>query len=72
MSGYNFEKLIERYSEGRKICNCKQAYYTNNGHARINGVDVYDYPVCDHGCSSNQIRAKEYIADRVVEEFGIK
>lgn len=67
----NFEKLIVRYAGDKKICNCGQAYLTNCGNARVNGKDVFDYPVCKYGCSTNQIMAKEYIADRVVDELNI-
>lgn len=65
----NFEKLIERYADGRQICNCRNAYYENCGHAIKGDKEVFDYPACNHGCSANQISAKEYIADRVVQDL---
>lgn len=69
MARSNFEKLIERYADGREICNCRDAYYTNCGHARVNGREIFNHPTCQHGCSAAQINAKEYIADRVMAEL---
>jgi hypothetical protein len=67
----NFERLIVRYAGDKKICNCKQAYLTNCGHAIAGGKEVFDSPTCQYGCSSNQITAKNYIADMVVSELKI-
>ena len=71
----NFKKLIIKYAEGRSICNCGEAYLANCGEASIldeNGdwKKVKDYPVCQYGCSANQIIAKEYIAKRVLADLG--
>lgn len=68
----NFEKLIEYYADGRQVCNCRNAYYKNCGHGIDGGVERHDLPTCEHGCSANQIRAKEYIADRVVADLTIQ
>ena len=67
----NYEKLVERYADGKQLCNCRQAYYTNCGHGYKDGIDRTDLPTCQHGCSSNQITATEYIADKICEEFKI-
>lgn len=73
MSRIDFEQLVERYADGRPICNCRQAYYTPCGE----GIDAVgnkrtDLPACAGGCSANKIGAKEYIAARVVAEFNLK
>lgn len=59
MSDENYMVLVERYADGRKLCNCREAYQGKAGG-------------CDYGCSANQIFAKYEIADRVVAEFGIE
>lgn len=64
----NFEKLIERFAEGRQICNCRKAYYTPCGHGiDRDGSYSTTMNVCKHGCSSAQIEATEYIAKKVIE-----
>ena len=67
-------KLIERYADGRKPCNCGQAYYTNCGTAHIFGPSggvkvIHDNPICKDGCSANMIRAKFEIAKRIYKEL---
>lgn len=69
-----FERLVARYANGRALCNCNQAYYTNSGRGWIpdgkgNWEERNDCPDCQHGCSSNQIRTKLEIAERVEKEF---
>lgn len=53
-----FRRLIVKYADGRVLCNCREAYRDAEGH-------------CAHGCSSNQIRAKEYIAERAEKEIAV-
>lgn len=73
MSENNFKALVQRYANGKALCNCQEAYYTNCGHGSksINGkwVDFTDLPCCESGCSSNKISAKYYIAEKITEEF---
>lgn len=70
-----FQKLIKRYAKGRQICNCGNAYYKNCGHGSSfdsklgRWIDRDDMPTCEHGCSANQISAKEYVAEEVLKEF---
>lgn len=70
----NFEKLIIKYAGRKKICNCGEAYLTNCGIAWIpdgkgDWKKVTNHPVCNYGCSANQIIAKEYIAMRVRKDL---
>jgi len=65
-----FKRLIKRYADGRPICNCGDAYYSPCG----DGVDGQgtrrtDMLVCQNGCSTNLIVAKEYVAEMVEKEF---
>ena len=62
-------KLIERYADGRKPCNCGQAYYTNCGTARIGDRVIHDNPICKYGCDANILDAKFEIAKRIYDEF---
>lgn len=52
-----WKKLIERYAGNRKICNCGEAYYAEDG----------DY--CPNGCSAAQLEAREFIAKCVLKEL---
>lgn len=56
-------QIIAANAEGRKVCNCGDAYYSPCGE----GIDRQgrhrtDIDACDGGCSSNQIKAKHEIA----------
>lgn len=59
MSDISYKLLIERYADGRRICNCGSAYKDGSG-------------ACRYGCSANQISAKHYIADRAAREIGVQ
>jgi hypothetical protein len=66
----NWKKLIEKYADGRPICNCRCAYYSPTGRG-IDGVGIWrtDMLVCEHGCSANQITARDEIAGRVIADL---
>jgi len=68
-----FKRLIKRYAGKKQICNCGEAYYENCGVGSVveNGKRVQrsDLPTCRYGCSANIIRAKEYVAKKVLEEL---
>ena len=68
-NGDAFRTLLERYADGRSLCNCGLAYYTNCGHAWIGNRKVTDRPTCKHGCSANQIMAKYYVASRALADL---
>ena len=57
-----WEKLIEIYADGRKICNCGKAYYSEDKNHNL---------FCAYGCSANCEFAKEDIAKRVLSDLGI-
>lgn len=65
----SFEKLIKRYAGSKAICNCKRAYYKNCGKGYSNGEYRTNLPICRHGCSANQISAKEYVATMALREL---
>lgn len=66
-----YKQLIEYFAKGREVCNCGEAYLSNTGEAIINGERVYDYPICQHGCSSNQISAKREIGRKCIALLNI-
>lgn len=72
MSEQYFRVLVDRYADGRTVCNCGCAYYSYTGVGRRGGKDVTDLPCCESGCSANQYRARDEIARRVIEEFNLK
>jgi hypothetical protein len=69
MSRDDFKSLIERYADGRNVCNCGEAYYSPCGRGIVNGEFRNDLPACAHGCSANLICAKHEIASKVVAEL---
>ena len=64
-----WEELVARYADGRAICNCGRAYYTEGGEVYRNGKIYHDGLYCEYGCSANQYGAKEGIAKKVLEEL---
>lgn len=72
----DWEKLIERYAEGKTVCNCRQAYYKPCGEGLIvvsgQMVRKTDMLVCEHGCGATQINAREYVAKRVLADLDQK
>ena len=65
-----WKDLVQRYADGRHVCNCGDAYYTPCGVGLLNdGTAVTDALVCRYGCSANQLDAKKDIARRVLEDF---
>ena len=65
-----WEKLIERYANGRPICNCGCAYYTKCG----SGIDETgkrrtDMLACENGCQGNQYAVRYEIARKVLAEL---
>lgn len=56
MSRHHWQELVKRYADGRKICNCGDAYADSQG-------------MCQYGCSSNLISAKHEIAEKVLREL---
>jgi hypothetical protein len=68
MSREPWQKLVVKYADGRPICNCRDAYYTPCGVGYVGSEKRTDMLVCEYGCSANQIRAKEEIADKIISE----
>jgi hypothetical protein len=65
----DWEILVERYAEGRPICNCRQAYYSPCGEGIVNGERRSDLLVCKHGCSANQLDARDHVAKCVLDRL---
>ena len=63
-----WEQLVEKFADGRSLCNCRQAYYSpiGKGISCIDGhlIELHNMPVCKDGCSANMLRVKEEIAER--------
>ncbi len=55
-----WERLVEKYAKGRRICNCRQAYFVFKDGAYT----------CQYGCATNQLVAKETIAVEILKEKG--
>ena len=64
-------KLIERYANGRPICNCGQAYYTKFHDGMMSGSNRCDheYLACQYGCQANQYAVKDEIAKAVLRDL---
>ena len=72
----NWKEIIRRCADGRPICNCGHSYYTACGYAHIRDEsdpkgyrEIFDDLVCDGGCSTAQLAAKEYVAMRTLADF---
>jgi hypothetical protein len=67
----DWQKLVKKFADGREVCNCGDAYYTNCGRGSVLKDGVWesrnDLPVCRYGCSVNQLNARDEIAGRLVE-----
>lgn len=70
-----WKTLIKRYADGKIVCNCGEAYYSLCGRGGVwqdgDWVQRNDLLACEHGCSSNQLSAKEYVAKCVLSELNI-
>lgn len=72
----NWKTLVQRYADGRQVCNCGNAYYTNCGTARTlntstgEWVTTHDNPSCENGCDANKHAVKDDIARRVLADLG--
>lgn len=66
-----WQRIVAHYAEGRPVCNCGRAYYTPCGRGVHCGQDRTDLPACAGGCSSNQLSAKEELAQRLVVDLGL-
>lgn len=70
-----WKQLIERYADGKPICNCRQAYYEPCGHGSVwddglaRYVDKTDLLACRSGCEVNVYRVRDYIAQRVLADL---
>jgi len=70
-----FKELVKKYADGKPICNCGEAYLTACGVGSIwneekqRREDRTDLLTCKAGCSAAQIDAKEYIAERVLQDL---
>lgn len=66
--------LLTRYADGRTICNCGNAYYSDGGEYLRTGPNGttrhYDGKYCKGGCASAQISAIEHVAQMVAIEAG--
>ena len=64
MTGTAFKALILRYADGRRICNCGEAYYSPAEPGTYWTSDGHVPDVCRDGCSANLINAKYEMAKR--------
>ncbi len=69
MAREHWQSIVKKYADGRPICNCGDAYYSPCGEGYLNGVHKMDMLMCQFGCSSNQIQAKEEIAEKILKEM---
>ena len=70
-----FEKLIVRYQDDLKLCNCRQAYELECPGDGVCGLclpHAKDHTYCLHGCSTNQLQAKEHVAKRMLKDLNIQ
>lgn len=61
--------LVERYADGRPICNCREAFAVMVEAVGLDGEPVRVVKKCEDGCSAALIRAKHEIGRRALEEI---
>lgn len=69
MSKAAWRTLVEKYADGRQICNCGEAYYAEDGEAWMGDKKITNAKHCKWGCSANQIFARDEIAAKVLESL---
>jgi hypothetical protein len=65
----DWQKLIEIYADGKRICNCRRAYSTLRVNGAWLGEKRVDHWACEGGCGSAQMIAQDYVAEQVVKEL---
>lgn len=62
-----WKELINKYADGRPICNCGNAYYSTDGdYVTVGGTRHKDGKYCKYGCDANQYIAREEIAKKLL------
>lgn len=73
MADGSWRLLVERYANGRPICNCRNAYYSTEEvtERRTTGGPFITSTrhFCDGGCQANQYLVRDRIAEKVLEEI---
>ncbi len=55
------QRLVKQYANGRKICNCGEAWTLPIGRALGPDGWIENYDICPGGCFTNKSSAAEYI-----------
>ena len=75
MSRNNWEAVILHFKGDRVICNCGCAYYSKGGvySKWVDGkwVEFTDGLACEGGCSYNQMKAREHVAQQIIPLLNI-
>lgn len=65
--------LLARYADGKKLCNCSRAYYSEGGAywttGPNGGTERHDGQYCEGGCRANQYGVLDYLAERIGEDM---
>lgn len=66
-----WEDLVRRYANGRSICNCGNAYYSEGGtYWKTGSTETFhDGQYCKDGCSANCCTVKDDVAKRALAEL---
>jgi hypothetical protein len=64
----HWQKLIEIYANGKKICNCRRAYSTLRENGAWLDKKQIDWWVCEGGCGSAQMMAQDHVAEQILYE----
>lgn len=56
MNSDHWHRIVMAYADGRRICNCGEAYYDKEGR-------------CEHGCQANLLQCKYEIAKKLCEDY---
>lgn len=69
-----YKTLVKRYAGDKKLCNCREAYYSEGGECsrqNENGIweTHYDALYCKGGCNANQYRTLDHVCEQVCKEL---
>ena len=64
-----WQALVERYADGRPLCNCRDAYYSTGGKYSLGGVEHNDGLYCKGGCNAAWYEARQHVARSVIAEL---
>jgi hypothetical protein len=68
----DWQTLVKRFANGRPICNCGDAYYSEGGTYWRGGNEHHDGLYCKGGCNAARYEARDHVAMCVLAELKVQ